>query len=556
MITRRVSSTSRVWRIRAAKARASACTLFWLRVESASMVLPPRIWARGKRSCAALTQAGAKLESPFFQLANQIQTMWTAFWRALAMSWSTRRKSYFPSSGSIQSHETPVKTVFMWTLLASSGQTTFMRSGSEDTVLLSSPASTRKGLPSRINCVAWPRFSRCGTARSADLVCAPATRAREHSRNAKAGNLRLFMSDPIERLISPRRSIRWRGAICRRDPPLRGWSCSPVRLCTGKGGRRKEDIVWTWRITPQLASDPFNWQPLPPAREQVLSFFRRPPQMLLHKGRQAVDYLDRLGDDLNLCGFQTRTAGRDCNCACRKGGTDGHTVDPAFGTQVEIVCRIDLAAIVAAAPDSRSGDGEVNSVVVGWAALAFGIDDFHVNQRHILPVGFETPRADYRREFDLRRRPSGGQLLLGRRFAVVPAHSLQTSGREFHIGKSKDISTDRLGVYPHRFAVYEQLHRLGIGNHVDCLHRLPGACIGRITPMAQDMDVGLLVLDDTVGEINLLGQPNGIHLAADPANLAGILPPIRVRIGEIDGRITRPLGASGVGVGNAVIPIG
>jgi hypothetical protein len=50
------------------------------------MVLPPRIWARGKRSCAALTQAGAKLESPFFQLANQIQTMRTSFWRALSMS--------------------------------------------------------------------------------------------------------------------------------------------------------------------------------------------------------------------------------------------------------------------------------------------------------------------------------------------------------------------------------------------------------------------------------------------------------------------------------------
>ena len=28
------------------RSRASACRLFWLRVESASMVLPPRIWAR------------------------------------------------------------------------------------------------------------------------------------------------------------------------------------------------------------------------------------------------------------------------------------------------------------------------------------------------------------------------------------------------------------------------------------------------------------------------------------------------------------------------------
>src|ERR1039458_8595173 len=73
--------------------------------------------------------------------------------------------------------------------------------------------------------------------------------------------------------------------------------------------------------------------------------------------------------------------------------------------------------------------------------------------------------------------------------------------------------------------------------------------------MAQDMDVGLIVLHDTVSEVNLLGQTNGIHLAADPADLARILPSIRVGIREIDGGITRPLGVSRIRVGNAVIPI-
>src|ERR1035437_1020054 len=119
--------------------------------------------------------------------------MWTLFWRTLSLSTSTRRKSYLPSSGSIQSHEMPVKTVFMWTLLASIGHTTFMRSVSEDTVLLSSPPSTRKGLPSTINCVAWPRLSRCGIAPTAGLLCARATRAREHSSNGQARNLTLNM---------------------------------------------------------------------------------------------------------------------------------------------------------------------------------------------------------------------------------------------------------------------------------------------------------------------------------------------------------------------------
>src|ERR1035437_2985180 len=73
--------------------------------------------------------------------------------------------------------------------------------------------------------------------------------------------------------------------------------------------------------------------------------------------------------------------------------------------------------------------------------------------------------------------------------------------------------------------------------------------------MAQDMDVGLIVLHDTVGEIDLLGQTHGIHLAADAADLARILASIRVGIGEIDGSITRPLGLSRVRVGNAVIPV-
>src|ERR1035437_7973286 len=73
--------------------------------------------------------------------------------------------------------------------------------------------------------------------------------------------------------------------------------------------------------------------------------------------------------------------------------------------------------------------------------------------------------------------------------------------------------------------------------------------------MAQDMDGGLLVLHDTVGEIDLLRQTHGIHLAADAADLARILPSIGVGIGEIDGGITRPLGVSRVGAGNAVIPV-
>src|ERR1017187_1623141 len=106
------------------------------------------------------------------------------------------RKSYLPSSGSIQSQETPVKTVFMWTLLARSDQTVFMRSVSDDTVLLSSPASARNGLPSTINCTAWPCLSRCGIPASTGRVCAfPA--ARQHRSATLARK-----SDRIVALIS------------------------------------------------------------------------------------------------------------------------------------------------------------------------------------------------------------------------------------------------------------------------------------------------------------------------------------------------------------------
>src|ERR1035441_151739 len=101
--------------------------------------------------------------------------------------------------------------------------------------------------------------------------------------------------------------------------------------------------------------------------------------MLPHKRRQTVNGLNRLGDDADLTGPQARTIGRDCNCASRTGGTDGYAVDAAFGIQVEVVCGIDLAAIVAAAPDARSRDGEIHSGVISRAAPTLGVDDLHVN---------------------------------------------------------------------------------------------------------------------------------------------------------------------------------
>ncbi len=76
------------------------------------MLLPFWIWARGKRSCCLFTQAGVKSDCPFFQLPNHSQAILRSYWLALAMAASGMRKSYSPSSGSIQAHATGTSTVF------------------------------------------------------------------------------------------------------------------------------------------------------------------------------------------------------------------------------------------------------------------------------------------------------------------------------------------------------------------------------------------------------------------------------------------------------------
>ena len=96
----------------AANARASASQLFSLKAERVSAVLPSSICARGKRSWSAFTQAGAKPESPFFQLPNHTRTMRWPIFLASSIAASTILKSYLPFSGSIQFHPTAIAAVF------------------------------------------------------------------------------------------------------------------------------------------------------------------------------------------------------------------------------------------------------------------------------------------------------------------------------------------------------------------------------------------------------------------------------------------------------------
>jgi len=144
MITRWVLSTSRTWRIKAAKARASASQLFWPRVESTSTDLPSVIWARGNRSWLAFTQGGAKLESPFFQLANHSHAIRTLFCRAPSMAASAMLKSYLlPRLDPVPGHAR--QDGIQVNPFGQHGHTPFMYSRLEEMVLFSSPERARKG---------------------------------------------------------------------------------------------------------------------------------------------------------------------------------------------------------------------------------------------------------------------------------------------------------------------------------------------------------------------------------------------------------------------------
>ena len=96
---------------------------------------------------------------PFFHEASQRKTIFWCSFRACASSPSTRVKSKVPSVGSMSSQLSGVTTEFR-PIAASLGQMGFMYSRLDEEELCSSPESMRNGLPSTINWVAAPRFSR------------------------------------------------------------------------------------------------------------------------------------------------------------------------------------------------------------------------------------------------------------------------------------------------------------------------------------------------------------------------------------------------------------
>ena len=98
---------------------------------------------------------------------------------------STSEKSKLPSLGSISSQLSGVTTELR-PMALSLGQIGFMYSRFDEEELCSSPESIRKGLPSTINWVAAPRFSRWGAA----LVCAESMAVSRPRNKSRIGNVR------------------------------------------------------------------------------------------------------------------------------------------------------------------------------------------------------------------------------------------------------------------------------------------------------------------------------------------------------------------------------
>ena len=80
-------------------------------------------------------------------------------------------------------------------------------------------------------------------------------------------------------------------------------------------------------------------------------------------------------------------------------------------------------------------------------------------------------------------------------------------------------------------------------------------CVRRISPVADDVNVRRGILHHAIDVIRLLGQPDGIHLAAHAADLAAVLPAVGIRIRPVNRGVARPFRVRRVGVGNDVAEI-
>ena len=182
---------------------------------------------------------------------------------------------------------------------------------------------------------------------------------------------------------------------------------------------------------------------------------------------EAVGCFDCDGCDFDLGGLEAGACGRDSDGAGRSRGADGDAIDAALGLEVEVVGGVELAAVVAAAPDGGAGACEVDTSVVGGAALALCVEDLDVDECGVLSVGLEACGVDDGGEFDLGWSACCVQLLRGDELAGVFADGAKVAGGECDVGEGEDPAALGFGVDACGFAVDEEFDGLGVGDDVD-----------------------------------------------------------------------------------------
>ena len=113
--------------------------------------------------------------------------------------------------------------------------------------------------------------------------------------------------------------------------------------------------------------------------------------------------------------------------------------------------------------------------------------------------------------------------------AGVVAHGLDAAGSPRDARETELVGLSRRRRLSRRSAVYEQLHRRRVGEHV---HRLLGA--RGIRPVPDDVNLWLRVARNLERVVDLLGQTHRIDLATHATDASALLASVCIRVREVD----------------------
>src|ERR1035437_232466 len=159
-------------------------------------------------------------------------------------------------------------------------------------------------------------------------------------------------------------------------------------------------------------------------------------------------------------------------------GADRPPGGAGFQIEVGIVGGLDLAAVVAAAPDAGAFHLEVHALLERGAAVALGIHRLDIDQGDIGAVGVQSAGAGDGSHPQCHRRTDGVLALGGHRFSAGIGHGFDFAGLPRDIREREQVAVRDLAM-PEGAAIDEKLDVLGVRGDVN---RLPGS--RGIRPMA------------------------------------------------------------------------